>query len=157
MRGVGRIVEAPEPGFYVGTGPRQFSARPVQAAEVGDIEARMSLVVYGIPSCGTVKKARAWLDAAGVAYTFVDFRATPPAASQVDAWMAAFGARALRNTSGGSYRALGPEKDGWTDAQWRDAFLRDPMLIKRPVVERDGRPVVVGWNLPDDELRRRLG
>lgn len=103
------------------------------------------LRVYGIPSCGTVKKARAWLDDHAKAHTFVDFRATPPTRAQVDAWVAAFGAKALRNTSGGSYRALGPEKDGWDDARWAEAFAADPMLIKRPVVERDGAPVVVGW------------
>ncbi len=117
----------------------------------------MALVVYGIPSCGTVKKARSWLDSAGVAHTFVDFRATPPRRAQVDAWVARFGARALRNTSGGSYRALGPEKESWSDAQWADAFAADPMLIKRPVVERDGAPVIVGWNVSDEELRARLG
>jgi len=117
----------------------------------------VSLLVYGIPSCGTVKKARAWLDAAHVPHTFVDLRATPPDRARVDAWIAAFGTKALRNTSGGSYRALGPEKDGWSDARWADAFTADPMLVKRPVVERDGRPVLVGWNLDDTELRRRLG
>lgn len=117
----------------------------------------MALTIYGIPSCGTVKKARAWLDAAGLPHTFVDFRATPPSAEQVAAWVTALGARAMKNTSGGSYRALGPEKEGWTDARWREAFVADPMLIRRPVVEVDGRPVLVGWNLGDAELRARLG
>lgn len=153
----GRIAGSPRSGFYGKWDLRGPGTGSVHGAGAGDNRRVMALTVYGIPSCGTVKKARAWLDAAGVAHTFVDFRATPPAAAQVDAWVAAFGARALRNTSGGSFRALGPEKEGWSDAQWRDAFLRDPMLIKRPVVERDGRPVLVGWNLPDDELRRRVG
>ena len=114
------------------------------------------LTVYGIPSCGTVKKARAWLDAAGAPYVFVDLRATPPGAETVASWVAAFGARALRNTSGGSYRALGPEKDTWDDAAWTGAFAGDPMLIKRPVVERDGAPALVGFTADDAELRRRL-
>lgn len=117
----------------------------------------MALTLYGIPSCGTVKKARAWLDSAKKPHIFVDFRATPPTRAQVDGWVAVFGARALRNTSGGSYRALGPEKDTWTDTQWADAFFADPMLIKRPVVERDGQAIQVGWNASDDELRRRVG
>lgn len=116
----------------------------------------MSLVVYGIPSCGTVKKARAWLADAKLAHTFVDLRETPPSRAQVEAWVAAFGTKALRNTSGGSYRALGPEKDGWDDARWTDAFAADPMLIKRPVVENGGRAVIVGWTLADEDLRRRV-
>ena len=102
-------------------------------------------VVYGIPTCGTVKKARAWLDQEGLAHRFVDLRATPPGRAQIETWIATFGAAAMRNTSGGSYRALGPEKDGWDDAAWAAAFAADPMLLKRPIVERDGRPVAVGW------------
>jgi arsenate reductase len=105
----------------------------------------MALTVYGIPTCGTVRKARSWLDANGHAHTFVDLRQSPPARAQVDGWVARFGASALRNTSGGSYRALGPEKDGWSPEQWAAAFAADPMLIKRPVIERDGAPLQVGF------------
>jgi arsenate reductase len=115
------------------------------------------LTVYGIPTCGTVKKARAALEAAGRPYTFVDLRVAPPSRDQVDRWVATFGAKALRNTSGGAYRALGPEKDTWSDAAWADAFAADPMLIKRPVVERAGAAVIVGWNLTPAELAARLG
>lgn len=117
----------------------------------------MPLTVYGIPTCGTVRKARAWLDARGVPHGYVDLRESPPSAERIAGWAAAFGVKALRNTSGGSYRALGPEKDGWTDARWIQAFAADPMLIKRPVIERDGQPALVGWNAPDDEIARRLG
>ncbi len=114
------------------------------------------ITVYGIPSCGTVKKARAFLAAEGVTDTFVDLRSTPPEPERVRRWVAAFGAAALRNTSGGSYRALGPEKDAWTAEQWTAAFVRDPMLLKRPVIERDGAPVSVGFRDPD-ALRTALG
>ena len=109
----------------------------------------MALTVYGIPSCGTVKKVRADLEHRGIAHTFVDFRANPPPRAQVARWVAAFGKQALRNTSGASFRALGPERDAWTDDQWITAFAADPMLIKRPVVERDGAPVAVGKSEPE--------
>lgn len=105
----------------------------------------MALAVYGIPSCGTVKKARTWLNQKGIAHTFVDFRTVPPSVVQVQAWVAAFGAKAMRNTSGGSYRALPDEKSTWTDAEWTKHFTADPMLIKRPVIESDGKPVSVGF------------
>jgi arsenate reductase len=104
--------------------------------------------LYGIPTCGTVKKALAWFSAQGHPHRFHDFRATPPRAEDVRAWVAAFGARAMRNTSGGAFRALGPEKEGWDDARWTEAFLADPMLIKRPIVVRDGVPVQVGFTQP---------
>ena len=72
--------------------------------------------------------------------------------------MAAFGAKAMRNTSGGAYRALGDEKKTWSDARWQEAFAADPMLIKRPIVEKDGVPVAVGFR--EDryrELREQFG
>lgn len=105
----------------------------------------MDVVVYGIPTCGTVKKARAWLDGQGLAHRYVDLRGTPPSELRVRAWVATFGAAAMRNTSGAAYRALGPERDRWGEERWTAAFAADPMLIKRPVVERDGVPVAVGF------------
>jgi arsenate reductase len=110
------------------------------------------LTVYGIPTCATVQKARSWLHEHGIAHTFVDYRQTPPSPERVAHWVRALGASALRNTSGGSYRALGPEKDGWDDAAWIAAFSSDPMLIKRPVIERDGVPVQVGFRGPGPGL-----
>jgi arsenate reductase (glutaredoxin) len=116
----------------------------------------MSLKLYGIPSCGTVKKARAWLDAHGAAYAWHDFRQEPVSLKQVEGWVAALGAQALKNTSGGSYRALGAAKDGFTDAQWASAMAADPMLIKRPVIERDGVAVQAGFRGSDAEHTARL-
>ena len=110
------------------------------------------LVVWGIPSCSTVKKARTFLTDRGLAHRFADLRTAPPSSSTIQGWAAAFGTKALRNTSGGSYRALPADKDGWTDARWIEAFAGDPMLIKRPVIERDGAPVMVGFK--DDDVAR---
>ena len=106
----------------------------------------MDVTLYGIPTCGTVKKARAWLDARGVAHRWIDLREAPPDRATVEAWARAFGTRRLRNTSGGSYRALGAEKDAWDDARWIAAFAADAMLLKRPVVLVDGRPALVGFD-----------
>lgn len=116
----------------------------------------MSIVVYGIPTCGTVKKARSWLDRHTLKHQFVDFRAEPPTSGAVKEWVAKFGNKALRNTSGGAYRELGPEKDAWTDAQWAKAFAAEPMLIKRPVICKDGVPVLVGFSATDAELLAAL-
>lgn len=114
----------------------------------------MTLTVYGIPTCGTVKKLRSWLDAHQLPHGWVDFRAAPPSAGKVAGWVAAFGVNAMKNTSGGSYRALGAEKDQWTEAEWTAAFTRDPMLIKRPVLERDGAAWSVG--LREERLQALL-
>lgn len=116
----------------------------------------MTRTVYGIPTCGTVKKARAWLDARAVPYVWVDLRAAPPSPEKIQAWSAAFGTKAMRNTSGAAYRALGAEKASWGDAEWAAAFARDPMLLKRPLIDGDGAPLSVGWQGSDAELSARL-
>jgi arsenate reductase len=114
----------------------------------------MAIVVWGIPSCSTVKKAHAALRAHGISFEVRDLREAPPSRADVARFVAAVGAAALRNTSGGAYRALGPGKDTFTDAQWTDAFATDPMLIKRPVIERDG--VTVGVGFKDDGVIAKL-
>ncbi len=105
----------------------------------------MVLTVYGIGSCDSCRKARKWLDAAGHAHTWVDVRETPPPRERVAAWVEALGSKPLRNTSGGSYRALPGDKKSWSDARWVEAFAADPMLLKRPVLERDGVALTTGF------------
>lgn len=112
------------------------------------------VVVWGIPSCGSVKKARAFLDDNGVAHRFADLRATPPTRDVVARWVKAFGTKAMRNTAGASYRALSDDKNAWDDAQWIESFAADPMLIKRPIIEKGGAAVAVGFK--PEELRRAL-
>ncbi len=115
----------------------------------------MKITVYGIPSCGTVKKARAWLDAQGLDHDWVDFRTTAPEPARVARWVAAFGSGPMRNTSGGAYRELPAEKADWDQAEWTRRFQGDAMLIRRPVVEIDGQPALVGFK--EEAWRGRLG
>ncbi len=108
----------------------------------------MALKVYGIPTCGTVKKARKWLDENRIDYEWIDLRESPPAPELLDGWVAKFSSKPMKNTSGGAYRGLGPEKKAWDDARWLVEFKTDVMLLKRPIVERDGEPVTVGFKQP---------
>lgn len=114
----------------------------------------MTLEVYGIPNCGTCKKALQWLQSRGVEYEFINTKEQPPSRSMIEAWVAALGSQPLRNTSGQSYRALGEGKQTWTDAEWVAAFASDAMLIKRPVFVQADRPILVGFK--DDRLRELL-
>ena len=111
--------------------------------------------VYGIPTCGTVNKAKAWLERKGVDYRWVDLRQAPPSRARIKRWLSAFGSKPMRNTSGGAYRALGPDKKSFSDAQWLDAFAADAMLLKRPIVEIDGKPALVGFK--ESEYEAKLG
>jgi arsenate reductase len=62
----------------------------------------------------------------------------------------------MRNTSGQSYRALGSQKDDWTDAQWVEAFANDAMLLKRPLFVKDGAAVLVGFRDSEAVIRQKL-
>lgn len=116
----------------------------------------MAWTVYGIPSCNSVKKALRWLEEHEQEHELVNLRERPPGTERLQRWVEALGARALRNTSGRSYRALGPERASYTDARWIEAFAQDPMLIKRPVIEREGEPVHVGARKLDRALEPLL-
>lgn len=115
----------------------------------------MSLQVYGIPNCGTCKKALTWLTNHAIAYEFINTKDHPPTQQQIQAWVTSLGAKPMRNTSGQSYRNLGPEKESWTDQQWVEAFAQDAMLLKRPLFTKDGTAVMVGFREP--EMRQKLG
>ena len=108
----------------------------------------MTLKLYGIPNCDTVRKARAWLDAEGRGHTFVDFKkgGVPPA--RLDAWLSALGWQALLNRQGTTWRRLGDaQRDAVVDAgSARALMLREPSLVRRPVIEwTDGR-ITVGFD-----------
>lgn len=103
------------------------------------------ILIAGIPTCDTCRRARRWLADRGLHATWKDLRAEPPDRDRVSAWVAALGPAALKNTSGASYRALGPEREQWGAEQWARAFASDPMLIKRPLLEVDGQAVAVGF------------
>jgi len=99
-----------------------------------------SVTLYGIPNCDTVKKARAWLDAQGVTYTFHDFKKEGLDAALASTWLAALGADTLINRKGTTWRALDDVRKALA-AQPVGALTlvtEQPSLVKRPVLDRDG-------------------
>lgn len=114
----------------------------------------MVLHVYGIPTCGTCKKARRWLDDNGVAYDFINTKEHPPSRAAIADWVATLGAKPMRNTSGQSYRAIGSEKQTWDDEQWIEAFAQDAMLLKRPLFVKEGKAVLVGFRAAEADLKQ---
>jgi arsenate reductase (glutaredoxin) len=105
----------------------------------------MSIQVYGIPTCGTCKKALQWLNAQAISYEFINTKEHPPTPAQIASWVEILGERPMRNTSGQSYRALDETKDTWIDIQWVNAFSEDVMLLKRPLFVKDGVAIAVGF------------
>lgn len=105
-----------------------------------------AVTIHGIRNCDTMKKARAWLDARGIAYVFHDYKVSGVDRVRLAAWCEALGWERVLNRAGTTYRKL-PEsaRDGLTQARAITLMLAQPSLIKRPVLELDGR-LVLGFS-----------
>ena len=95
------------------------------------------IILYGIPNCDTVKKARAWLTGQGLAYSFHDFKKAGVPPERLAAWEDALGWQKLLNRQGTTWRKLDADvQSGVTDAASAQALMRaQPSVIKRPVME----------------------
>ena len=115
----------------------------------------MSIQLYGIPNCDTVKKSRNWLDARGLEYTFHDYKKEGADPAKLEAWIAAKGLDTVLNKRGTTYRKLSDaEKADAADSHKAVTLLvQHPSMIKRPVVE-NGSTILVGFK--EDEWSANL-
>lgn len=113
------------------------------------------IILYGIPNCDTVKKARVWLSEHGQAYQFHDFKKHGVPETALDVWLSAVGWETLLNRKGTTWRALDDAvKAAVTDASSaRPVMLERPSTIKRPVVQWADGGVSVGFS-PEDFAAR---
>ncbi len=104
--------------------------------------------LYGIPNCGTVKKARNWLDEHGVDYEFHDFKKQGVTQILLSGWMKQVGWQRLLKKTGPTWGQLPAEtKDSIRDdASALALMLEKPNVIKRPVLERKGKVLATGFN-----------
>jgi arsenate reductase (glutaredoxin) len=113
--------------------------------------------LYGIPNCDSVKRARAWLAEHGHEVTFHDFKKQGVPAGELPAWLAAFGRERLLNRAGTTWRKLDAAAQAAVvdDASASALMLREPSVIKRPVVRwSDGR-MTLGFS-PDQFAAQEL-
>jgi len=109
----------------------------------------MTLTMFGIPNCDTVKKARTWLDAHDVAFRFHDYKKHGVDADTLDRWADAIGWEVLLNRAGTTFKKLlDADKIGIDRAKAIALMVAAPSMIKRPVLEGGGR-LLVGFK-PDD-------
>ncbi len=105
----------------------------------------MTVTLYGIKNCDTMKKARAWLDAHGVPYSFHDYKTAGISRATLEGWVKVVGWEVLLNRAGTTFRALPDgEKAGLNEAAAIELVLALPSMIKRPVLVR-GERVIVGF------------
>ena len=102
-----------------------------------------SAIVYGIKNCDTMKKARAWLEAEGIAYRFHDYKAQGIERARLEGWVKVVGWETLLNRAGTTFRKLpDADKKGITERGAINLMLDQPSMIKRPVLEIGSRLLV---------------
>jgi Spx/MgsR family transcriptional regulator len=113
-------------------------------------------VLHGIPNCDTVKRARAWFAAKGLAHRFHDFKKEGVPTEALGDWLAEAGWERLLNRQGTSWRKLDEARKAVVvDAASAAALMREqPSVIKRPVVRWPGGELTVGF---DEAQYERLG
>ena len=103
----------------------------------------MTPILYGIPNCDTVKKARVWLDQHDVAYAFHDYKKVGIDRPRLEAWVAEHGWEVVLNRAGTTFRALPDADKANLDAgRAIDLMLAQPSMIKRPVLDLGDRTMV---------------
>jgi len=103
----------------------------------------MTLTLYGIPNCDTVKKARTWLEVHGHAVAFHDYKKAGIDRDRLSAWIADHGWETVLNTRGTTFRALAEADRLGLDAEKAMALmLAQPSMIKRPVLDLGDRTIV---------------
>jgi len=118
-------------------------------------EQALTLTLYGIPNCDTVKKARAWLDDHGIAYSFHDYKKQGVDGARVARWIAQAGLDKVLNRAGTTFRKLDNARKADLDTARAVALMVEyPSTIKRPIVEHPGG-LLVGFK--DAEWAMALG
>ncbi len=103
----------------------------------------MTITIYGIKNCDTMKKARAWLDDHGVAYDFHDYKSQGIAKEKLKAWSDEVGWETLLNRAGTTFKKLpDDEKEGLNEKKALALMVTQPSMIKRPVLDLSGKRVV---------------
>jgi arsenate reductase len=103
----------------------------------------MTITIYGIKNCDTMKKARSWLEARGVAYAFHDYKASGIDRATLARWVDEHGWETLLNRAGTTFRALpDADKQGLDAGKAIALMLAQPSMIKRPVLDLGGKTLV---------------
>jgi arsenate reductase len=103
----------------------------------------MTITIYGIKNCDTMKKARAWLDGNGVAYGFHDYKTAGIDKARLTGWVKQVGWETLLNRAGTTFRKLDEaDRQDLTAAKAITLMLAQPSMIKRPVLDLGDRLLV---------------
>lgn len=108
-------------------------------------EFSVTITLYGIKSCDTMKKARTWLDGHDVKYEFHDYKASGIDAATLKRWCQELGWEVLLNRNGTTFRKLtDAQKTGLNEQRAIELMVAQPSMIKRPVLQL-GKRLLVGF------------
>lgn len=104
--------------------------------------------IYGIKNCNTVKAAIQWLEQRRVPYEFHDYKKLGASRSHLESWSKQVGWETLVNKRGTTWRQLSAgEQARVVDATSAIQLMHEKTsVIKRPLVEENGKVVLVGFD-----------
>lgn len=106
----------------------------------------MSVTLFGIKNCDTVKKARVWLETRRIAYAFHDYKTAGIDHAHLTGWCKAFGWEKVLNRAGTTFRGLAAsDKQSLDEAKAVKLMLAHPTLIKRPILMKNAQALAVGF------------
>ncbi|PAF53298.1 arsenate reductase family protein [Helicobacter sp. 13S00482-2] len=103
--------------------------------------------LFGIKNCGSVKKARDFLDSRGIVYEFIDLKIQKPKIDEIKKWVDKKGIDIVLNSKGSTYKNLGLKNlDLDLSAKIKNCY-QNPMLLKRPIIDNFGDDeVIIGFD-----------
>lgn len=108
--------------------------------------------LYGIPNCDTVKKAKKNLESNGIEFEFIDFKKNPPNRELIKRWKLKLGELPV-NKRGRTFREVKDIYESSTEPNQVKLLIEKSSLIKRPLLEKNLKPIFIGFNSEDyDQL-----
>jgi Spx/MgsR family transcriptional regulator len=113
------------------------------------------MIVYGIKNCDTVKKSITWLKNHQIDFEFHDYKSKGISESKLKEWVKQVGWESLVNKKGTTFKQL----DDSSKEKIKDAssaiqlMIEKTSVIKRPLIERNGKVVFLGFNEEEYEKK----
>ena len=101
--------------------------------------------MYGIPTCGSIRKAKKFFNENNIKFEFIDFNKTPVECDKIDYWLQQVDMKLLFNSRGTKYRTLKLKELNLDETGKREWLCRENLLIKRPVIEYEDK-VIIGFD-----------
>ena len=101
-------------------------------------------ILFGIPNCDTVKKARTYLEERGVEFEFVDFKKDPPQKELIKYWTEVFKGLPV-NKKGLTYKKFASSFEKLSNEAKIDFLIKNPSMIKRPILQKENKVLYFGF------------